>query len=205
VPGPSFCEAAINDTAAIHRPRIASSRLLAAWYVPPRGTNPRQHVLPDVIHSEEIFMPALAIGSLQNKNATSCGTLIINSHGKILLCHVTGTNHWDIPKGMKEPEESAIDAARRELQEETGLEFDESLFEEIGDFDYEKNKRLHLYKLRVPESLDSLDRLICTSHFLHDLTGELTPEMDDFCWAAREDIRKLCTLRMAERLLSLAW
>ena len=32
--------------------------------------------------------------------STSCGTLVINQHGQILLCHVTGTRNWDIPKGM---------------------------------------------------------------------------------------------------------
>ena len=29
--------------------------------------------------------------------------------------------HWDFPKGMVEPEETSFDAARREVEEETGL------------------------------------------------------------------------------------
>jgi putative (di)nucleoside polyphosphate hydrolase len=154
---------------------------------------------------EGVGMPALATTALQMELATSCGTLVINKRGEILLCHVTGTDHWDIPKGMQDPEESTIEAARRELLEETGLEFDEALFEEIGSFDYQKRKRLHLYKVRAPESLDQLDHLICTSHFSHHVTGKLTPEMDDFRWASRNEISTLCAPRMAKQLLSMDW
>lgn len=136
---------------------------------------------------------------------TSCGTLVINKKGQVLLCHVTGTNHWDIPKGMQDAGESALEAAKRELWEETGLEFDEVLFEEIGWLDYRKNKKLHLYKVRVAEDFDSLGHLICTSHFPHHVTGKPTPEMDGFCWASRNDVGTLCWPRMAERLLSLEW
>jgi 8-oxo-dGTP pyrophosphatase MutT (NUDIX family) len=154
---------------------------------------------------EGVGMPALATTALQMELATSCGTLVINKRGEILLCHVTGSDHWDIPKGMQDPEESTIEAARRELLEETGLEFDEALFEEIGSFDYQKHKRLHLYKMRAPESLDQLDHLICTSHFSHHVTGKLTPEMDDFRWASRNEISALCAPRMAKQLLSMDW
>ncbi len=137
--------------------------------------------------------------------ATSCGTLVINKRGEILLCHVTGTRNWDIPKGLQDPGEATLAAAQRELQEETGLQFDEALFEEIGSFDYRRDKRLHLYRLHAPDDFDSLGNLICTSHFPHHLTGKPTPEVDGFCWATRDDIRTLCWPRMAERLLSLDW
>lgn len=137
--------------------------------------------------------------------ATSCGTLIVNKRGGLLLCHVTGTRNWDIPKGLQDPGESTLEAAQRELREETGLEFDGSLFEDIGSFDYRSDKRLHLYKVHAPEDFDSLGHLICTSHFTHHVTGKPTPEVDGFCWATRDDIRTLCWPRMAERLLSLDW
>lgn len=139
------------------------------------------------------------------KKSTSCGTLIINKRGEILLCHVTGTHHWDIPKGLQDPGESTLQAAVRELREETGLAFDERLFEEIGDFDYRPDKRLHLYKLKAPDDFDSLGHLNCSSHFPHHLTGEPTPEVDGFCWATREQVRTMCWPRMAQRLLALDW
>lgn len=146
-----------------------------------------------------------AISALRKELPVSCGTLIVNKNGELLLCHVTGTNHWDIPKGMRDVAESTLAAAIRELREETDLEFDESLFEEIGGFDYLKTNRLHLYKLYAPESLDSLDHLVCTSHFPHHVTGKPTPEMDGFRWASRDDIRTLCRLPLSQLLLSLDW
>ena len=150
-------------------------------------------------------MPLLAKMVSKKELPTSCGTLIINKMGELLLCHVTGTNHWDIPKGMQSTGESTIEAAKRELREETRLKFDDLLFEEIGCFEYQKNKRLHLYKVHASDDFDSLGHLICTSHFPHHVTGRPTPEMDGFCWASRSDIRTLCWPRMAERLLSPEW
>lgn len=139
------------------------------------------------------------------KKSISCGTLIINKRGELLLCHVTGTNHWDIPKGLQDPGETTLQAAIRELREETGLSFSENLFVEIGCFDYRPEKRLHLYKLQAPDEFDSLDHLVCTSHFPHHVTGKPTPEVDGFRWAGRNDIRTLCWPRMAQRLLALDW
>jgi 8-oxo-dGTP pyrophosphatase MutT (NUDIX family) len=136
---------------------------------------------------------------------TSCGTLVVNNHSEILLCHVTGTRNWDIPKGMQDPGESTLEAAQRELHEEAGLAFDAAQFEDLGSFDYRRDKRLHLYKVRAPADMDSLDHLVCTSHFAHHMTGKDTPEVDGFRWAGRDDIRTLCWPRMAERLLALDW
>lgn len=135
----------------------------------------------------------------------SCGTLVVNRKSEVLLCHVTGSEKWDIPKGMQDSGEGPLDTAMRELQEETGLVFDKGLFEDLGSYDYRRDKRLHLFRVHAPEDLDSLGHLICTSHFPHHVTGEPTPEVDGFCWAARNEIRKLCWPRMAERLLSLDW
>ena len=96
--------------------------------------------------------------------ATSCGTIIVNKSRQILICHVTGTRYWDIPKGVQEDGESAFASAKRELYEETGLKFADKLFEEIGEFDYQWDKRLHLFLVRAPDSLDNLSHLECTSH-----------------------------------------
>ncbi|WP_194725325.1 NUDIX hydrolase [Noviherbaspirillum malthae] len=137
--------------------------------------------------------------------ATSCGTVIVNRDGKILLAHVTGTRYWDIPKGVQEYDESPFEAAKRELYEETGLVFDDDHFLEIGDFDYLADKRLYLFFVRAPANLQSLAHLKCTSHFRNKVTGLPTVEMDDFRWASRSEIARLCTPEMADRLLSLHW
>jgi putative (di)nucleoside polyphosphate hydrolase len=136
---------------------------------------------------------------------TSCGTLVINRRGDILLCRITGSNKWDIPKGIQDPGETTLEAAMRELREETSLVFDAELFEDLGRFDYRPDKQLHLYRVYAPEDLDSLGHLICTSHFPHRLTGLPTPEVDEFCWATRDDVRVMCWPRMAARLLALQW
>jgi len=135
----------------------------------------------------------------------SCGTLVINSERQILLCHVTGTAQWDIPKGLMDAGETPLQAARRELFEEAGLCFGEERFLDLGRFDYRRDKRLHLFRVDVGDELCTLDQLKCTSFFPHHVTGEPTPEADGFRWAAREQISTLCWPRMAQRLLSLDW
>lgn len=135
----------------------------------------------------------------------SCGTVVINGAGQVLLCHVTGHDLWDLPKGMQEAGEPALHTARRELHEETGLEFAEDRFVELGCFDFRPDKRLHLFRVRAPESLVDTSHLTCVSHFIHPVTREPTPEMDGFVWASRDDVKRLCGPNMQRVLLSVAW
>lgn len=135
----------------------------------------------------------------------SCGTLVFNDRHELLLCHVTGHELWDLPKGMQEPGEPAVKTARRELHEETGLEFAVEMFVEIGCFDFRPDKRLHLFKVQAPQEAQDIGNLHCTSHFLHPQTGIPTPEMDGFRWARREEIATLCGPNMQRVLLSLKW
>jgi len=135
----------------------------------------------------------------------SCGTLVLNSARQVLLCHVTGTASWDIPKGLMDAGETPLGAAQRELFEEAGLSFDAGRFEDLGEFDYRPDKRLHLFRVLVGDELCSLDQLRCTSFFPHHKTGEPTPEADGFRWAGRDQLSTLCWPRMAAKLLSLDW
>jgi putative (di)nucleoside polyphosphate hydrolase len=135
----------------------------------------------------------------------SCGTLVLDSAGRLLLCHVTGTARWDIPKGMQDPGEETLAAAMREMREETGLVFDAARFVDLGRFAYRRDKCLHLYKLEVGDELPDLGHLVCTSYFPHHVHGRPTPEMDGFRWATRNEIARLCWPRMGERLLSMEW
>jgi putative (di)nucleoside polyphosphate hydrolase len=135
----------------------------------------------------------------------SCGTLIVDARQRLLLGHVTHTPRWDIPKGLRDPGETTLEAAIRELREETGLVFDAGRFVEIGRIDYRRDKALHLYRVDVQDEECTFDRMVCTSFFPHRTTGKPTPEMDAFRWAGREDVARLCWPRMAERLLALGW
>jgi len=136
-------------------------------------------------------------------NVVSCGTLVMNTAGQLLLCHVTNTAHWDIPKGMCDPGETTLEAAVRELREEAGIAFDLACFEDLGGFAYRRDKRLHLYRVQAGDTLASLAHLHCTSFFPHPVTGKPTPEADGYRWAERRDIARLCWPRMGKLLLTL--
>lgn len=135
----------------------------------------------------------------------SCGTLVLDSAGELLLCHVTNTAKWDIPKGMQDPGESTLQAAMRELREEAGVVFEADRFEDLGGFHYRHDKRLHLYLVRAGDELGDLRQLVCTSFFPHPKTGRPTPETDGFRWAGRGELARLCWPRMGQLLATLDW
>lgn len=139
------------------------------------------------------------------KQSVSCGTLVVNPAGQLLLCHVTHTAHWDIPKGMQDPGETTLEAAMRELQEEAGATFPAGRFIDLGGFEYRRDKRLHLYRVDAGTDLVKLDGLACTSFFPHHITGVMIPETDGFRWASRAEVAKLCWPRMAALLGTLDW
>jgi len=139
------------------------------------------------------------------KHSVSCGTLVVNPQRELLLGHVTHTPKWDIPKGMREPGETELEAAMRELLEEAGLVFEAGAFRELGPFAYRRDKSLHLFLVEAGEEQCRLEQLHCASTFPHHVTGRQTPEMDGYRWAAREELRALCWPRMAEVLLAIAW
>lgn len=140
---------------------------------------------------------------MSRPTAISCGTLILNPERELLLCHVTNTAKWDIPKGMQDPGETTLEAAVRELREEAGIGFSLERFQDLGSFDYRRDKRLHLYKVEAGADLASLDHLACTSFFPHPVTGKPTPEADGFRWAGRDQLARLCWPRMGALLLTL--
>lgn len=135
----------------------------------------------------------------------SCGTLVVNPAGQLLLCHVTDTAKWDIPKGMQDPGETTLQAAMRELGEEAGIAFDAARFEDLGGHAYRRDKRLHLYRVRVQDELGQLERLACTSFYPHPVSGRLMPEADGYRWAERSELAALCWPRMGQLLLALDW
>jgi len=124
----------------------------------------------------------------------SCGIVILNDRAELLLCHVTGQDHWDLPKGGAHAGESPLQAALRETREETGLLIAAAGLLDLGRLDYRPKKDLHLFATLMPR-FDPVT-LRCDSHFSHHATGQRWPEMDGYGWFAFERIGRLCTPKM---------
>lgn len=125
----------------------------------------------------------------------------INSKGREVACGVIVTDGkrlvaikpWgkalalDIPKGHLEKGEEEIDAAIRELQEETSITVDKRRLKRIGEFPYTSYKDLILFLYKVP-SLPSVESLKCNSTFTN-LFGRVVNEAVGFELAQFHDIR----------------
>ncbi|CAJ0771440.1 NUDIX hydrolase [Ralstonia chuxiongensis] len=120
--------------------------------------------------------------------ALSCGIVLLNEEGDVLLAHATETRHWDIPKGAPDPGENDRDAALREAREETGLVLDGHALIELGRFPYRRDKELHLFATRLRRAEVALDTLKCTSMFNSYHTGRLIPEMDAYRWTTADEV-----------------
>jgi ADP-ribose pyrophosphatase YjhB (NUDIX family) len=117
----------------------------------------------------------------KNKNKVTCGILLHTPDG-CLLCHPTGREYgmesFDIPKGVKEENETEWECAVRELNEETSVDFktlDVAYIENLGRFPYTKEKDIHLFYVETNTRLD-VDKLTCTS--LIDNSNK--PEVDGY-------------------------
>jgi putative (di)nucleoside polyphosphate hydrolase len=136
--------------------------------------------------------------SISSSRRLSCGIVILSPARELLLCHVTGQRHWDLPKGGIDAGESQIEAALRETREETGLVFEADQLVDLGLFDYTPKKNLHLFATLI-ERVDT-STLHCHSHFIDRASGRQVPEMDDFGWFCFDRVASLCTGNMAALL-----
>ena len=73
----------------------------------------------------------------------AAGGLVLNENGEILLIFRRG--NWDLPKGKKEKKESKRETAKREVQEETGIQNLKVLYRLIDTF--------HTYKIGKKRTL----------------------------------------------------
>lgn len=127
----------------------------------------------------------------------SCGILVMNAQHELLLCHATGTWHWDIPKGGTDPGESPLDTALRETAEETGLRFEAAALHELGRQRYRPDKELHLFAVLSERFDPSTCR--CHSRFV-DAWGRSRPEMDGFEWTPFARVHRRVGRHMATLL-----
>jgi len=125
----------------------------------------------------------------------SCGIVIVNDAHELLLCHVTGHAHWDLPKGGSKAGETPLQAALRETREECGLALEPAALLDLGRLPYRARKDLHLFGVRAPR-LDTRT-LHCESRFTDGETGVRLPEMDDFGWFPFAQVPQHCTRKLA--------
>jgi 8-oxo-dGTP pyrophosphatase MutT (NUDIX family) len=125
----------------------------------------------------------------------SCGIVIVNDASELLLCHVTGHDHWDLPKGGAADDEIPLQTALRETREETGLVLEASTLIDLGRLAYRSRKDLHLFAVRVPRFDTGL--LWCESRFDDDASGTRLPEMDGFGWFPFTDVPVQCTRKLS--------
>ncbi len=55
------------------------------------------------------------------KRTRSSGGIVLNISGQVLVVNQKGTS-WSLPKGHMEGDEAPLDAAKREIYEETGVD-----------------------------------------------------------------------------------
>lgn len=123
---------------------------------------------------------------------TSCGILILNKDNKILLGHVTGQKHWDLPKGLNENNENYMDTAIRETLEETSLKIDKTKCKKLGEFNYNKSKNLVLFVYKIEEI--KMNELKCSSNFVNHYTKKDELEIDGFQLFSFEEAKtKVCS------------
>ncbi|WP_126286680.1 NUDIX hydrolase [Burkholderia stagnalis] len=127
----------------------------------------------------------------------SCGVVILDGAGRVFLAHATDTTHWDIPKGQGEPGESPLQAALRELLEETGMVFAPGRLVDLGRFVYRHDKDLHLFAVRVADDEVDPARCVCTSLFPSRRDGTMIPEMDAYRWTEPGDIDTFASRSLA--------
>ncbi|KND57261.1 NTP pyrophosphohydrolase including oxidative damage repair enzyme [Candidatus Burkholderia verschuerenii] len=137
----------------------------------------------------------------------SCGVVMLNQQGEVLLCHATETSHWDVPKGASDPGESPLEAALCELVEETGIVMEADRLKDLGRFVYRRDKDLHLFAVRVGDDEVKVENCVCESYFPRYRDGTMIPEMDDFRWVDPLEVDRFASrslARLFQTTLSLA-
>jgi len=129
----------------------------------------------------------------------SAGVIVTNGK-KLLLCHVTGGKHWDLPKGKLDPNETHVDAAVRELYEETGLRVGATDLVPLGVFKYKPTKDLSLFLYHV-DKMPKIKDLECLSTF-DSGKGVYKKEMDGFANVDWEKISRHVVPDMLQVLTS---
>lgn len=125
------------------------------------------------------------------KGIVAAGGIVKNKDNKTLIIFRRG--FWDLPKGKVEKGEKIINAAQREVGEETGVEID--ILDETAVITY------HCYKLKG-------NNCIKETHWYHMqakagqliLTPQTEEDIEQAIWATNDEIKQL-----ADKFYPLIW
>ena len=129
---------------------------------------------------------------------TSCGVIVTDGE-RLILGRASRSPRWDIPKGRLEEGETLVEAACRELLEETGLVAPESALQPLGVKPYLRDKDLALFRWDVA-ALPDPGTLSCSA-FFELANGARLPEFDRFGLFTLDEARGRVGKNLA-RLLS---
>jgi len=108
--------------------------------------------------------------------------LLLTDGTKLLVCHVTGRNFYDIPKGLVDDGEEPAAACIREVREETNLLIKREIITDLGVYEYTRDKDLHLFLLHRRDLPDT-GSMGCSSFFINK-AGHRLPEVDGYRYIA---------------------
>ncbi len=114
------------------------------------------------------------------------GGIVMNARGEVALVQSHFAGFWGFPKGHVEGDETLLEAARREIAEETGL-YEITFIRDLGSYERRGGAHMQEYKLihmylftSVEEKLAPIDPINPAAQWvaLEQVTGTLTDEKD---------------------------
>lgn len=120
------------------------------------------------------------------KKTKSAGGVVLNSKGEVLVASQHGTS-WSLPKGHIQDNEDILEAAKREIHEETGItdlelvrdlgNYDRYMIAKDGGDDHRESKTIYMFLFRTKQS---------------DLKP-VDPENPEARWVKKEEVANLLT------------
>jgi bis(5'-nucleosidyl)-tetraphosphatase len=146
-------------------------------------------------------MPAMKTNATPLKNYTlSAGVVIVRLAPDLpRYLMLRAFNYWDFPKGVVEPEEEPLQAAMREVREETGLALD------LKDFRWGKG-----YQETAPYGLGKIARYYLAESlggepYLPDNPLSGKPEHEELRWVTYQEAQGILPPRLKSILNWADW